>query len=296
MKFDGYLKVWPQKLEEREMPPVKEGEKLTLLKILSEQHFTEPPARYSEASLVKTLEEYGIGRPSTYAPIISVIQTREYVEKEKGRFKPTATGELVNKVLCEHFPETTDINFTAEMENTLDAVADGKEKWQDVLGAFYAPFTKNLKEKYESVEYQKVEKPAAEPTDEVCEKCGKPMVIRAGRFGRFMACSGFPACKNTKPAPADPNVPIILCPDCTAGSVLPRRTGKGRTFWGCSRYPDCKFATWKNPAAFPPVPTPPEKIAEREAEEAAKAAGTTAAPSETEKPKKRAPRTKKTQP
>ncbi len=248
MKFDGYLKVWPQKFEEREIPRVKEGEALTLQKILSEQHFTEPPARYSEASLVKTLEEYGIGRPSTYAPIISVIQTREYVVKEKGRFQPTKTGEAVNKVLCEHFPETTDINFTANMENTLDAVADGKERWQDVMRAFYDPFMKNLTEKYESVENQKVEKVPAIMTDEICEKCGKPMVIRTGRFGKFKACSGFPACKNTKQADRDPNEPKIDCPDCKEGAVIPRRTGKGRTFWGCSRYPECKYATWKNPA------------------------------------------------
>ena len=248
MKFDGYLKVWPTKFEDNELPAVKEGEKLDCEAVTPEQHFTEPPARYSEAGLVKTLEEYGIGRPSTYAPIISVIQTRDYVTKEKGRFHPTASGEQVNAILTEHFPETTDINFTAEMENTLDAVAEGKEQWQDVLGAFYGPFAANLKSKYETVENQKVEKAPPEMTDEICEKCGKPMVIRTGRFGKFKACSGFPACKNTKQADRDPNEPKLDCPDCKEGAVIPRRTGKGRTFWGCSRYPDCKYATWKNPA------------------------------------------------
>ncbi|MSR73721.1 MAG: type I DNA topoisomerase [Candidatus Pacebacteria bacterium] len=247
LKFDGYLKVWAQKFEDKEMPAVKNGEALDCKEILAGQHFTEPPARYSEASLVKTLEEYGIGRPSTYAPIISVIQTREYVVKDKGRFHPTPTGEKVNAVLVAHFPETTDINFTANMENTLDAVALGTEQWRDVLGSFYTPFMKNLTEKYESVKGEEIIKPAAEPTDQICEKCGKPMVIRSGRFGKFVACSGFPACKNTKRTEPDPNVPQIPCPDCKEGSVIDRRTGKGRTFWGCSRYPECKYATWKNP-------------------------------------------------
>ncbi len=278
LKFDGYLKAWPQKFEESRLPIVAEGETLERRAITPEQHFTEPPARYSEASLVKTLEEYGIGRPSTYAPIISVIQAREYVVKEKGRFQPTPTGEKVNKVLCEHFPETTDIGFTANMENTLDAVAEGTEQWQDVLGSFYGPFMKNLTEKYESVEGEMIEKPAAEPTDQICEKCGKPMVIRTGRFGKFVACSGFPACKNTKRIEADPNAPKVQCPDCAEGAVIDRRTGRGRTFWGCSRYPDCTFATWKDPKIEPPQPTPPEKIAARKAE-LAEAAATAAAKS-----------------
>ena len=271
LKFDGYLKVWAQKFEDKEMPAVKNGETLDCKEIIAGQHFTEPPARYSEASLVKTLEEYGIGRPSTYAPIISVIQTREYVVKDKGRFHPTPTGEKVNAVLVAHFPETTDINFTANMENTLDAVAEGKEQWQDVLGSFYTPFMKNLTEKYETVEGEQIVKPAAEPTDEICDKCGKPMVLRSGRFGKFIACSGFPACKNTKRAAPDPNVPQIPCPDCKEGSVIDRRTGKGRTFWGCSRYPECKYATWKNPNE------PEKKAAEANAE-----AETKEAPSENE--------------
>ncbi len=262
LKFDGYLKVWSQKFEDKEMPAVKNGEALECKEIRAGQHFTEPPARYSEASLIKTLEEYGIGRPSTYAPIISVIQTREYVMKDKGRFHPTPTGEKVNAVLVAHFPETTDINFTANMENTLDAVAEGKEEWRDVLGSFYTPFMKNLAEKYESVKGEEIVKPKAEPTGESCEKCGKPMVTRSGRFGTFIACSGFPACKNTKRTAPDPNVPQTPCPDCKEGSVIDRRTGRGRTFWGCSRYPECKYATWKNPSINSgQAPTEPEKKA-----------------------------------
>jgi DNA topoisomerase-1 len=218
-----------------------------MTRLTPDQHFTEPPARYSEASLVKTLEEYGIGRPSTYAPIISVIQDREYAIKEKGRFRPTPTGEAVNSMLTAHFPETVDVNFTANMENTLDAVALGAERWQDVVGAFYAPFMKNLEAKTASVAREKIAKPPPETTDEACEKCGKPMVIRTGRFGRFMACSGFPECKNTKRI-EDPNAPKFPCSDCKEGLVILRRTGKGRTFWGCSRYPECKYATWTNPS------------------------------------------------
>ncbi len=248
LKFDGYLKVWPQKFEEKELPNIKKSDALELQEVKPERHFTEPPARYSEASLVKTLEENGIGRPSTYAPIISVIQTRAYVIKEKGRFVPTPTGELVNTMLTENFPETVDIHFTANMENTLDAIAEGKEQWQDVLGAFYTPFIKNLEEKYTTVDYQKIEKIAPEKTDEVCDKCGKPMVIRTGRYGKFMACSGFPECKNTKriEIPASPSG--MKCPTCAEGDVIMRRTKKGRIFWGCSRYPKCEYASWKNPA------------------------------------------------
>ena len=198
MKFDGFLKIWPMKLEEKELPEVKEGEELGLKKVTPAQHFTQPPARYSEASLVKTLEKYGIGRPSTYAPIISVIQDRDYVRKQRGYFHPTPVGETVNKVLTEHFPEAVDVGFTANMENSLDAVAEGKEKWQDLVGAFWTPFMKNLETKYTEVGYQKINRPPPEKTDEVCEKCGQPMVIREGRYGKFMACSGFPKCKNTK--------------------------------------------------------------------------------------------------
>lgn len=258
LKFDGYLKVWPQKFKESELPALSNDATLTLQGIDPEQHFTEPPPRFNEASLIKTLEEYGIGRPSTYAPTISVIQLRNYVKKEEGRFSPTEIGELVNKVLTENFPEVVDIGFTAEMENSLDSVAEGKEQWQDLIGAFYVPFAKNLETKYEEVKKTITD----EPTNEICEKCGKPMIIKFGRFGKFMACSGFPECKNTKQlAKAAPKLIGMKCPECLAspdsavrdnpGDVVERRVSRGRArgkiFWGCSKYPACKYATWENP-------------------------------------------------
>lgn len=249
LKFDGFLKIWPQKFEEKELPEIKEGEELKLLEIKPDQHFTEPPPRYSEASLVKTLEEYGIGRPSTYAPIISVIQERNYVTKDKGRFYPTEIGELVNKVLVEHFPEIVDINFTAKMEEEFDEIAEGKIKWQKVIGEFYYPFESHLKSKYEEVSKKELIK--EEKTGELCNLCGKPMVIKFGCFGKFLACSGFPECKNTKTiktAIIDDKGEEMKCPKCKEGLIIKRRTRKGRFFYGCSRYPDCDFASWKKPS------------------------------------------------
>ncbi|OGY64343.1 MAG: DNA topoisomerase I [Candidatus Harrisonbacteria bacterium RIFCSPLOWO2_02_FULL_41_13b] len=248
--FDGYLKIWPQKFSENTLPPLDNGEKLDLKEVKPEQHFTEPAARYSEATLIKALEEHGIGRPSTYAPTISVIQTRNYVKKEKGRFSPTETGELVNKVLTEHFPQIVDIDFTAKMEGQLDEVAHGREKWQELIGNFYGPFEKNLEEKY--AEVSKKELVPEEKTDQVCEKCGKPMIIKFGRFGKFIACSGFPDCKNTKQlAKESPKLIGMKCPKCIQGDIIERKVTKGRArgkiFWGCSKYPDCDYASWTNP-------------------------------------------------
>jgi len=195
LKFDGFLKVYQMKFEEAELPELKKGEILKLLKLTPNQHFTEPPPRYSEATLVKALEKYGIGRPSTYAPIITTIQDRNYVNKnEQKRFVPTKTGVIVNDILVEHFPEIVDIQFTSRMEEDLDKIAEGKAKWEPLIKDFYEPFNKNLERKYIEVEKRKVEK----KTDEICDKCGKPMVIREGKFGEFLACSGFPKCKNTK--------------------------------------------------------------------------------------------------
>lgn len=248
--FDGFLKMWPQKFTEREVPELERGEKLQIGEIIPAQHFTEPSARYSEATLIKALEENGIGRPSTYAPTITTIQTRDYVKKEKGRFYPTPTGELVNKVLTENFPDVVDIGFTAKMEEGLDNVAEGKEKWQELIALFYSPFAKQLEEKYASVEKQKVS--FSEPTDQICEKCGKPMVIKMGRFGKFMACSGFPDCKNVKSLPKEPPKPIgMKCSKCGEGEIVERRAAKGRsrgkTFWGCNKYPQCDYASWIDP-------------------------------------------------
>jgi DNA topoisomerase-1 len=252
LRFDGFLKIWQTQFEEKELPSLVENEELKLKEIKPEQHFTEPPPRYNEASLIKTLEEYGIGRPSTYAPIISVIQERNYVFKnEQRRFQPNEIGEAVNKILVAHFPEIVDVAFTAKMEEELDAIAQGKEKWQKVIKEFYGPFSKNLEKKYGEVEKQK---PIEEKTDEVCEKCGKPMVIRYGRFGKFMACLGFPECRNTRTYAdltqtnaENGQKSFMACPKCQSGKVIRRRTKKGRFFYGCSRYPNCDFASWNNP-------------------------------------------------
>ncbi|MDP1706567.1 MAG: type I DNA topoisomerase [bacterium] len=248
--FDGFLKIWPMQFEEKELPVVAENEKMNLEKLAADQHFTEPPARYNEASLIKILEKNGIGRPSTYAPIISVIQDRNYVEKDdRRRFQPTEMGTLVNKVLTENFPQIVDIDFTAKMENELDDIAESKRKWQEIIGEFYGPFAKILKEKYETVDKDKL-LPPEEKTDEKCDKCSKPMVIKTGRFGKFMACSGFPECKSTKSiikAIADENGEAMICPKCNKGSVVPKRTKTRRMFYGCSAYPECDFASWKKP-------------------------------------------------
>lgn len=255
MKFDGYLKIYGQKFEEKEIPPVAEADRLTVVEIKPEQHFTEPPPRFTEARLIKTLEEYGIGRPSTYVPIISVIQSRNYVKKEGGSFLPTEIGEIVNKILTKNFPEIVDINFTATMEEKLDLVAAGNERWQELLQNFYTPFNANLEAKYLSVDKEFED----EKTNEVCEKCGKPMVIKFGRFGKFLACTGFPDCKNAKPyGQAAPKKIGLKCPKCLTGEVVEKWTRRGRKkmFWGCERYPDCDFASWNNPLEPEPEKKP----------------------------------------
>lgn len=243
MKFDGFLKMYPLRFSEVILPELKPGEELKLLEFRPRQHFTEPPPRFSDASLVKTLEKYGIGRPSTYAPIISTLVERGYVERiEKKRLKPTEVGLAVNDLLVKHFPEIVDIQFTAHLEEDLDEIALGKKEWRPIIKEFYEPFAKHLEEKYESVKKQEF----SESTDEVCEKCGKPLVIKRGRFGRFLACSGFPECKNTKPLP-----PVSLnlkCPKCQEGEIVERNTKRGgRIFYGCSRWPKCDFASWQRP-------------------------------------------------
>ena len=248
MKFDGFLKIYPSKVKENELPALSINEKLEAREILPSQHFTEPPPRFTEASLVKTLEENGIGRPSTYAPIISTIQDRGYVERfERRNLKPKEIGFLVNDMLVEHFPEIVDVQFTARMEGELDEIAEGTKEWQPVIKEFYEPFAKHLAEKYEKVEKQNM----IEETDEVCEKCGKPMVIRHGRFGKFLACSGFPECKNTKTIRAASDTIDMKCPKCSDGDIIIRRTKRGRVFFGCSRYPACDYASWTDPRKPP---------------------------------------------
>ncbi|MBI5045693.1 MAG: type I DNA topoisomerase [Candidatus Niyogibacteria bacterium] len=242
MLFDGYIKIYPIKTEDSLLPNLQENDALTAEKIESSPHETEPPPRYTEASLVKTLEKFGIGRPSTYAPIISTIQDRGYVTKNDAKsFLPTEMGEKVDNILLEHFPQIVDIDFTAKMEESLDQIASGEKAWRPTLKEFYEPFEKHLKEKYETVAKQNL----TEPTDEKCDKCGAPLIIRYGRFGRFMACSAFPECKFTKALP--PVSLNIKCPKCGDGDVIERRTKKRRLFYGCSNYPKCDFATWQKP-------------------------------------------------
>jgi DNA topoisomerase-1 len=244
MKFEGWLKVYPSSFKENVLPELKENELLKLIKLSPNQHFTEPPPRYSEASLIKALEEYGIGRPSTYAPTISTIQTRNYVEKnEQKKFVPTETGITVNDLLVEHFPQIVDLQFTAKIEEDLDMIAEGDIKWTPIIKEFYEPFHKNLENKYNEVEKQNND----EETDQICEKCGKPMVIKHGRFGKFMACTGFPDCKNTKTIKQEPKTIGMKCPKCLEGEVIEIRTRYKKLFFGCSRYPDCDYASWKNP-------------------------------------------------
>lgn len=248
IEFDGFLKIWPTKIEENELPRLQQGEKVKLIEVFPNQHFTQPPPRYTEASLVKTLERYGIGRPSTYAPIISVIKARGYVKKEGGRFYLTEIGAVVNKVLTSSFPEIVDIGFTAKMEEELDEIAEGKTQWQEVIKEFYTPFSKRLEEMYHSVRKEEI---LEEKTDEKCEKCGKKMQVKIGRFGKFLACSGFPECKNTKSLKEPPPSTGLKCPKCKEGEIIERRVrngrGRGKIFWGCNRYPACDYASWEKP-------------------------------------------------
>jgi len=245
LKFDGFLKVYPMKFEEKELPQLSKGDKLNLVKVNPQQHFTQPPARYNEAGLIKALEENEIGRPSTYAPIISTIQMRNYVEKNKdGRFEPTEIGTSVNEILSTHFPEIVDIKFTAKLENNLDDVAMGKEDWKELLRKFYIPFNKNLEEKYNDVERQT---PEPVMTDEICPKCGKQMIIKTGRFGKFLACSGFPDCKSTKTINDETKKTGVKCPQCDQAELVMKKTKRGKIFYGCPNWPDCNFALWDKP-------------------------------------------------
>ena len=238
--FDGFLKLYPDKTKDSLLPQLTVDEALTCNELKHEQHFTETPARYSDATLVKALEEFGIGRPSTYAPTLATIEERGYVERDdKKRLLPKDIAYTVNDLLVEHFHHVVDFQFTAEMEEKLDAIARGEEKWRPVIAEFYAPFKENLDKK--DKELTKHE----EPTDEVCDKCGKPMVIKTGRFGKFLACTGYPECRNTKPygtdekAAAAASEPVDeLCEKC--GSPMVKRMGRFGPFIGCSNYPKCK--------------------------------------------------------
>jgi DNA topoisomerase-1 len=240
IKFEGFLKIYPMKSEEIILPEVEEKENLDLIKVISEQHFTQPPARYTEASLVKKMEEEGIGRPSTYAPTLSTIQDRGYVEKIERKFQPKEIGELVNKLLVEHFPKIVDLKFTAGMEKDLDKIAEGKIKWIPVVKNFYKPFKENLMKKEKEINKKDL---TEEATDEKCEKCGSPMIIKLGKFGKFMACSNYPECKNTKQIRDDgkieePEITNEKCEKC--GKPMVVKIGRYGKFLGCSGYPECR--------------------------------------------------------
>lgn len=240
--FPGFLLVDAlSRKEDVILPKMVEGEVIKPLKFLSEQHFTQPPPRYTEASLVKTLEEEGIGRPSTYAPTISTIISRGYIERIAKQLKPTELGFIVTDLLSEHFPDVTDVEFTAQLENQLDSIEEGENDWKKVLADFYYPFKERLDEAGEGMD--KIEL-AEEFTDEECEKCGKPMVVKYGRYGKFQACSGYPECKNTKPFLIKTGVD---CPDCETGELIQRKSKKGKLFYGCTNYPECNFIIWNKP-------------------------------------------------
>lgn len=241
MKFDGFLKVYSYtSVKENILPELEVDEVCSLKSIEPSQHFTQPPSRYTEASLVKEMEEKGIGRPSTYAPTISTILSRGYVEREKKALKPTELGELINEIMESYFDSIVNVGFTADREEEFDKVENGDVEWKDVIRNFYSPFEQLLSHAEEDIE--KVD--LTEETDIDCEKCGHKMVIKYGRFGKFMACSNYPECKNTKPILKEIGV---KCPVCKEGEVVERKTKKFRTFYGCSTFPDCRFVSWDKP-------------------------------------------------
>ena len=241
VKFDGYLAVYNDSDKNKMLPDMAEGDSVKKVSTNPEQHFTQPPARYSEATLIKTLEENGVGRPSTYAPTLDVIQRRYYVRLAAKRFEPTELGEIVNGLIVEFFPDIVDVKFTADMESKLDEVEEGKQQWQTVIDAFYKPFEKELAKAETEIEKIQIKD---EPAGFDCELCGHPMVIKLGRYGKFYACSNFPECHNTKAITKEIGV---TCPLCGEGQVIERKTKRNRIFYGCDRYPDCEFTSWDKP-------------------------------------------------
>jgi DNA topoisomerase-1 len=254
IKFIGFLVVYEEakdedthteEEEETRIPDgIQEGQVQHLVRLIPEQHFTQPPPRYSEATLVKTLEEYGIGRPSTYAPILGTIQQRGYVERDGKRLIPTETGFLVNDLITEHFPNIVDLGFTASMEEDLDRIASGEQPWIDTIREFYQPFSKQVEQAERIMPEVKT---GPEPIGRACPQCGHELVIRWGRYGKFISCSNFPACRYTEALLEKIGV---NCPK-DGGDIVERKTRKGRTFFGCANYPACDFTSWKRP-----LPTP----------------------------------------
>jgi DNA topoisomerase I len=299
-RFLGFLTVYREGKDDGDaadedgqprLPELAPGERLDLLKLLPEQHFTQPPTRFTEATLVKALEEHGIGRPSTYAPILSTIRDRRYVEMEDRRFKPTDLGYIVNDMLVGHFKDIVDVGFTAGMEEKLDDIAQGERAWVPVMQEFYTPFAETLNRAQTEIEH--VNK-TAEVTDEVCEKCGKPMAIKLGRFGKFLSCTGFPDCRNARPIGREETPPELsnetcencgkpmliktgrfgkflscsdypecktsrpiqvklgfACPKCGEGELVEKKGRTGRPFYGCNRYPACDWVSWARPLPEP---------------------------------------------
>lgn len=245
LAFPGFTKLYEEGEDNPEEPaeeiiPLSVNERLELKQLDPQQHFTQPPQRYTEASLVKTLEQNGIGRPSTYAPIIATLTEREYVVREKRRLVPTELGRLVDSILREHFPSIVDVGFTADMEKRLDAIEAGSSRWEQVIGEFWEPFKEQLEKAEQQIQRVKLQDELA---GEDCEKCGRPMVIKRSRYGKFIACSGYPECKSTKPYVERTGA---LCPRCK-GDIVVRRSRKGRVFYGCLNYPDCDFVSWSRP-------------------------------------------------
>ncbi|MGQ3376996.1 type I DNA topoisomerase [Priestia endophytica] len=249
IKFPGFMKVYVEgnddKVEEKEkiLPDMTEGEEAYSKDIEQNQHFTQPPPRYTEARLVKTMEELGIGRPSTYAPTLDTIQRRGYVALDNKRFVPTELGEIVLELILEFFPETIDVEFTAKMETDLDEIEEGKVQWVSVIDEFYRDFEIRLEKAEKEMREVEIKD---EPAGEDCELCGSPMVFKMGRYGKFMACSNFPDCRNTKPIVKEIGVD---CPKCEDGQVVERKSKKKRLFYGCTNYPSCDFLSWDKPIA-----------------------------------------------
>ena len=251
-KFLGFMSLYTEGKDESErteaevtwIPLLQAGDDLKLLDIFDEQHFTQPPPRYTEATLIKALEQKGIGRPSTYATIISTIQERGYVHKEKSRFVPEEIGIVVNDLLKEHFPKIVDLRFTADMEKELDEIAQGTNNYAAVLNDFFIPFEQTIKNAEQSI----IKRNFTKASDEICSLCGRPMVIKLGRYGEFLACSGYPECKHTRPLVIKIN---MRCPKCKQGELIERINKKKRRFYGCSRYPDCDFAINSKPLQKP---------------------------------------------
>jgi DNA topoisomerase-1 len=246
--FDGFLKVNPLALNDNNLPDFKADEQLDFISVISEAHETTPPPRYNDASIIKALEEEGIGRPSTYATIISTIEARQYIERNEGKFFPTSIGFAVTDFLVTNFSTIDDIPFTAAMENELDEIANGKKKWAPVIKEFYTPFAEIL-EKVGEAARVKIE---VEKTDEICPQDQGHLIIRTGKFGKFMACENFPTCKFTKPFSQETG---IICPK-DGGKIVFKKTKKGRRFYGCSNYPNCDFAAWKIEDIKNPKETP----------------------------------------